>query len=42
MSLRYAQIERNLGEIDRARAIYAHCAEICDPRVILFILLVFF
>ena len=34
MSVRYAQIERNLGEIDRARAIYAHCAEICDPRVI--------
>jgi len=34
MSLRYAQVERNLGEIDRARAIYAHCAEICDPRVI--------
>uniref|UniRef100_A0A183CDC4 Pre-mRNA-splicing factor SYF1 n=1 Tax=Globodera pallida TaxID=36090 RepID=A0A183CDC4_GLOPA len=33
MSLRYAQMERNLGEIDRARAIYAHCAEICDPRV---------
>uniref|UniRef100_A0A914L0N6 Pre-mRNA-splicing factor SYF1 n=1 Tax=Meloidogyne incognita TaxID=6306 RepID=A0A914L0N6_MELIC len=33
MSLRYAQVERNLGEIDRARAIYAHCAEICDPRV---------
>lgn len=33
MSLRFAQVERNLGEIDRARAIYAHCAEICDPRV---------
>uniref|UniRef100_A0A914D5Y1 BUB1 N-terminal domain-containing protein n=1 Tax=Acrobeloides nanus TaxID=290746 RepID=A0A914D5Y1_9BILA len=33
MSLRYAQVERNLGEIDRARAIYSHCAEICDPRV---------
>uniref|UniRef100_A0A915EKA3 Pre-mRNA-splicing factor SYF1 n=1 Tax=Ditylenchus dipsaci TaxID=166011 RepID=A0A915EKA3_9BILA len=32
-SLRFAQVERNLGEIDRARAIYAHCAEICDPRV---------
>ena len=33
MSIRYAQVERNLGEIDRARAIYAHCAEISDPRV---------
>ena len=33
MSLRFAQMERSLGEIDRARAIYAHCAEICDPRV---------
>lgn len=33
-SIRFAQIERNLGEIDRARVIYAHCAEICDPRVI--------
>lgn len=26
-------MERNLGEIDRARAIYAHCSEICDPRI---------
>ncbi|MFH4975442.1 hypothetical protein AB6A40_002151 [Gnathostoma spinigerum] len=33
MSLRFAQMERTLGEIDRARAIYAHCSEICDPRV---------
>lgn len=33
MSLRYAQMERALGEIDRARAIYSHCSEICDPRV---------
>lgn len=33
MSLRFASMERNLGEIDRARAIYGHCAEICDPRV---------
>uniref|UniRef100_A0AC35G3K7 Pre-mRNA-splicing factor SYF1 n=1 Tax=Panagrolaimus sp. PS1159 TaxID=55785 RepID=A0AC35G3K7_9BILA len=32
-SLKFAQMERNLGEIDRARAIYAHCSEICDPRV---------
>ncbi|CAI4225477.1 unnamed protein product [Auanema sp. JU1783] len=33
MSMRYAQMERALGEIDRARAVYAHCSEICDPRV---------
>ncbi|VDN59227.1 unnamed protein product [Dracunculus medinensis] len=32
MSMRYAQLEQKLGEIDRARAIYAHCSEICDPR----------
>jgi pre-mRNA-splicing factor SYF1 len=35
MSLKFAQVERNLGEIDRARVIYAHCAEICDPEVCL-------
>lgn len=33
MSIRFAQMERTLGEIDRARAIYAHCSEICDPRL---------
>lgn len=38
-SLRFAQMERSLGEIDRARAIYGHCSEVCDPRVIF---LVFF
>lgn len=37
MSLRYAQMERALGEIDRARAIYAHCSEVCDPRVCILI-----
>lgn len=26
-------MERKLGEIDRARAIYSHCSQICDPRV---------
>jgi pre-mRNA-splicing factor SYF1 len=31
--LRYANLERKLGEIDRARAIYIHCAQFCDPRV---------
>lgn len=37
MSIRFAQMERTLGEIDRARAIYAHCSEICDHRVSTFI-----
>jgi pre-mRNA-splicing factor SYF1 len=22
-----------LGEIDRARAVYGHCSQMCDPRV---------
>ena len=26
-------MERKLGEIDRARAIYVHCSQICDPKV---------
>lgn len=33
MCLRFAEMETKLGEIDRARAIYAHCSQICDPRV---------
>ena len=33
MCLRFADLERKLGEIDRARAIYAHCSQMCDPRV---------
>lgn len=32
--LRFAQLERKLGEIDRARAIYAHASQFCDPRVL--------
>lgn len=32
MCLRFADLERKLGEIDRARAVYAHCSQICDPR----------
>ncbi|THD26152.1 Pre mRNA splicing factor SYF1 [Fasciola hepatica] len=32
MCLRFADLERKLGEIDRARAIYAYCAQMCDPR----------
>ena len=31
--LRFATLERKLGEIDRARAIYAHASQFCDPRV---------
>lgn len=31
--LEFAKLETKLGEIDRARAIYAHCSEMCDPRV---------
>lgn len=33
MCLRFAELETKLGEIDRARAIYAHCSQMCDPRV---------
>ena len=33
MCLRFAELERKLGEIDRARAVYAHTSQICDPRV---------
>lgn len=32
MCLRFSDLERKLGEIDRARAIYGHCAQLCDPR----------
>jgi pre-mRNA-splicing factor SYF1 len=31
--VRFAALERKLGEVDRARAIYAHGAQFCDPRV---------
>ncbi|KAK3088543.1 hypothetical protein FSP39_020393 [Pinctada imbricata] len=33
MCIRFADLERKLGEIDRARAVYAHASQICDPRV---------
>ena len=36
MCIRFADLERKLGEIDRARAIYSHCSQMCDPRVSLF------
>jgi hypothetical protein len=33
MCLRYAALERKLGEIDRARAIFVHASSLADPRV---------
>ncbi|XP_015680994.1 pre-mRNA-splicing factor SYF1 [Protobothrops mucrosquamatus] len=32
MCLRFADMESKLGEIDRGRAIYSYCSQICDPR----------
>jgi pre-mRNA-splicing factor SYF1 len=32
--MRYADMERKLGEIDRSRAIFVHCSQMCDPKVI--------
>lgn len=32
MCLRFANMERGVGEIDRARAIYAHGSQFADPR----------
>ena len=31
--LKFAEMERRLGEIDRARAIYGHASQFCDPRI---------
>ena len=33
MGTRFANLERKLGEIDRARSIYAHTSQFCDPRI---------
>ncbi|KAK9815714.1 hypothetical protein WJX72_008451 [[Myrmecia] bisecta] len=33
LCLRYAALEKKLGEIDRARAIYVHASSLADPRV---------
>eukprot|EP00200_Dunaliella_tertiolecta_P010820 CAMPEP_0202386768 /NCGR_PEP_ID=MMETSP1127-20130417/68372_1 /ASSEMBLY_ACC=CAM_ASM_000462 /TAXON_ID=3047 /ORGANISM="Dunaliella tertiolecta, Strain CCMP1320" /LENGTH=927 /DNA_ID=CAMNT_0048987473 /DNA_START=101 /DNA_END=2884 /DNA_ORIENTATION=- len=33
LCLRYAQLERKLGEIDRARAIFVHASTLANPRV---------
>ena len=32
MCLKFAEMERKLGEIDRARSIYGHASQFCDPR----------
>lgn len=33
MCLKFAEMERRLGEIDRSRAIYGHASQFCDPRI---------
>eukprot|EP01114_Cavostelium_apophysatum_P017774 TRINITY_DN5355_c0_g1_i2.p1 TRINITY_DN5355_c0_g1~~TRINITY_DN5355_c0_g1_i2.p1 ORF type:complete len:856 (+),score=276.49 TRINITY_DN5355_c0_g1_i2:217-2784(+) len=33
MSLRFAELEKKLGEIDRARGIYVYGSQFCDPRI---------
>ena len=33
MCVKFAEMERRLGEIDRARAIWGHASQFCDPRV---------
>ena len=33
MCLQFAKLETKLEEVDRARAKYTHCSQICDPRV---------
>lgn len=32
MCLEFADLEKKLGEIDRARALYGHSSQFCDPR----------
>ncbi|CAA3006265.1 pre-mRNA-splicing factor SYF1 [Olea europaea subsp. europaea] len=32
MCLKYAELEKSLGEIDRARALYKHSSQFADPR----------
>lgn len=33
MCIRFAEMETQLGEVDRARMIYSHCSQFCDPRI---------
>ena len=32
ISIRFAEMERQLGELDRARAIFVHGSQTCDPK----------
>ena len=32
IGLRFANIERKIGEIERARAIYTHLSQFCNPH----------
>ncbi|WFD00470.1 pre-mRNA-splicing factor syf1 [Malassezia yamatoensis] len=32
IGLRFAHVERKLGEMDRARGIYAHISQLCNPK----------
>jgi pre-mRNA-splicing factor SYF1 len=32
MGLRYSRLEKKLGEVDRARAIYTHLSQFSDPQ----------
>ncbi|MCE3050310.1 Pre-mRNA-splicing factor syf1 [Datura stramonium] len=32
MCLKYAELEKSLGEIDRAHALYKHSSQFADPR----------
>lgn len=41
MCMKYAELETKLGEIDRARAIYVQCSQMCDPRVLSWTFLIF-
>ncbi|KAI9757602.1 MAG: pre-mRNA-splicing factor syf1 [Chaenotheca gracillima] len=34
MCLKLADMERRLGEIDRARVVYGHASQFCDPRAV--------
>ena len=33
MGLRFAKMERKLGELERARGIYQHLSQFCNPRM---------
>lgn len=33
MCMKFAEVERRMGEIDRARAVWGHGSQFCDPRM---------